>query len=198
MSGTFLRIPSHARRRAARRTLCAAAMGLAALAALAPPASAGFLDFLFEPPSPPAPLVQPYAEQAPVPEPRIVRPPVQHRTAAAHADARKTASVPCCISGEDPVAYLMHDATLRPGDAVMTRDGIRIFEGPVSSRHVPGDFVPLAAAGHVEPKNRAELAQVDVREGEALPAQAFVQQPSKPKSVAQLSKNMRRLASADR
>jgi hypothetical protein len=181
-------------------------MGLASLAAMVPPASAGFLDFLFKsssqsviaPPNPSVPFVQPYATQTPVTGPRLARPPVPHRTPATQVYSGKTKGDPCCKFGEDPVAFLMHDATLRPGDAVMTRDGIRIFEGPVSAHHVRDDFSPLATAKNVESSTRAELAQVDVREGEVLPAQALVQKQSKPKAVAQLSQNVRRLALADR
>ena len=162
------------------------------------PASAGFLDFLFKPPSPSVPLVQPYDTQTPVIEPLTVHPLVLHRTPAAQVDSGRTKGDVCCKSGEDPVAFLMHDPTLRPGDAVMTRDGIRIFEGPVSSRHVRDDFTPLAKAKNIEPGTRAELAQVDVRAGETLPAQALVQRHSKLKAVAQMPKSVGRLALADR
>lgn len=208
MSGNLSAMFKLARRRPAQRIVCAAAVGLTALTALTPPASAGFLDFLFKLPSPSAvepqsPSVQPYAVQAPVTALRIVRP-AAHRKAPVlrvnvsivQAEVGKTKSDPCCKSGEDPVAYLLHDATLRPGDAVMTRDGIRIFQGPVSSHHVWADFAPLATATHVDSSARATLAQVDVREGETLPTQVAAQKQSKPKVVAQLPKSARRFALA--
>lgn len=169
---------------------------------MAPPASAGFLDFLFkpaspsvaEPPSASVLLAEPRDSETPAPRPLVVHPLVHHTVPVI-----EVRDPPCCKSGEDPYAYLMHDKTLRPGDAVMTPNGIRIFEGPVAARHGPNDFAPLAAAKNVESKNRTELAQVDARPGQLLPAQVLAQKPSKPETVAQWPGNkLGRLAMADR
>jgi hypothetical protein len=210
MSGTFATKP-------VRQIIYAATAGLISLAAMTSPASAGFLDFLFtpagtsiaEPSEPPALLIRPRATPAPAVKLRITRPQVKSKSLIVEAEPAKVKSDPCCKPGEDPVAYLMHDETLRPGDAVMTPDGIRIFEGPISSHHGESDFAPLAKVRNIAPSSRAELAQVDVRAGEALPAEtqmlaarAPVQTPVKPQALAQASneqssKDLRRLAMAD-
>lgn len=46
-------------------------------------------------------------------------------------------AVACCAPNDGSVDFVLYDSTLRPGDAVMTKDGIRVFEGRISSRHVP-------------------------------------------------------------
>ena len=55
------------------------------------------------------------------------------------------------------VAELMHDNTLRPGDMVVTNNGIEVFEGDKSGRVAPRDFVTLAHAPNVAKDWRAEL-----------------------------------------
>ena len=55
------------------------------------------------------------------------------------------------------VAEAMHDNTLRPGDMVVTNNGIEVFEGARSGRVAPRDFVTLAHAANVAKDWRAEL-----------------------------------------
>lgn len=188
----------------ARRALCAAAVGIAILASAAP-ANAGFLDFIFKPQSAPAPAAveipaapvgAPLA-QTHVKDERIART-APHKKLAAEIEPRKPKRAPCCKPGEDPVAYLMHDETLRPGDAIVTKDGIRIFEGPVSSHHMSSDFTPLRDARNVDSKTRATLAQVDAPAGEPLSAVASAEPQGKPKVVAEKPQSRNLLAMADR
>ena len=51
---------------------------------------------------------------------------------------------------------LMDDRTLRAGDAVMTKDGLRIFTGEEADHRKASDFIPLRAAKH--DKRRLRLA----------------------------------------
>lgn len=76
-----------------------------------------------------------------------------------------------CCKTDDAADAFMNDPTLRRGDAVMTKDGIRIFEGPVSTHHAAGDFVSLEMARNVGSKAKAVLSQVDAPVGDTLPAE---------------------------
>jgi hypothetical protein len=55
---------------------------------------------------------------------------------------------------------LMHDATLRYGDAVMTKSGIRIFTGTRKASHDRDDFSPLQDV-RVKPSQKIALDAVD-------------------------------------
>jgi hypothetical protein len=189
----------------ARSTLCAAVVGIAVFAASAVPANAGLLDFIFKPRGTTAPVaVEASApplvvtlSQTHVKDARIART-TPHKKPAAEIEPRKPKSASCCKPGEDPVAYLMHDQTLRPGDAIVTKEGIRIFEGPVSSHHLSSDFAPLREARNVGSKNRAALAQVDAPAGESLSAVASADNQIEPKAAAQASRSRNLVAMADR
>ena len=63
---------------------------------------------------------------------------------------------------------LMRDKTLRVGDAVMMKDGLHIYAGTESDRHVQGQFVPLDEARHVPSKERVELAALDTTRNDPL------------------------------
>ena len=63
---------------------------------------------------------------------------------------------------------LMHDATLRPGDAVMMKGGMRVYEGDDQSKHDKRDFVALEAAPDVPKKPRAELVALDTTRNDPL------------------------------
>lgn len=52
------------------------------------------------------------------------------------------------------------DKTLSRGDAVMTADGMRVFNGSASWPHTDADFVALSA-GRLSPGVRKELAAMD-------------------------------------
>lgn len=53
----------------------------------------------------------------------------------------------CSCNGADPLGTaaisVYADVTLRPGDIVVTNDGIQAFVGPQSPRHHNSDFIPL-------------------------------------------------------
>jgi hypothetical protein len=125
-----------------------------------PVAKAGFLDFLFAAPAP-----QPVATGVAKPLPaspqeatREVAQPTKTRTAS----AKPVNSALCCKNGEDPRAAIMADPTLRPGDAVVTRNGILIFRGTAgATQHNRTDFVPLAQAEQVPSDRRAQLQVLD-------------------------------------
>lgn len=51
----------------------------------------------------------------------------------------------------NPLAALLSDATLRPGDVVMFAEGARIFSGPTYGRRDLADFVPVAAGARMLP-----------------------------------------------
>ncbi|HEY8580082.1 MAG TPA: hypothetical protein VIL72_09370, partial [Beijerinckiaceae bacterium] len=131
----------------------AAAVAAAVLVGAPQAAHAGFFDFLFgEPPPPrvmrraPPPAPEPLAE-ATVPEAAL---PVT-RTKPANTAL-------CCKNGEDPKRALLADPTLRPGDAVVTAEGIVIFRGASgSTQHEQSDFVSLAQAPEIDPQERRQL-----------------------------------------
>ena len=52
---------------------------------------------------------------------------------------------------------ILDDETLRDGDALMAKDGIRIYSGGRSARHTAAQFVPLGSARHVGKDTRALL-----------------------------------------
>jgi hypothetical protein len=54
------------------------------------------------------------------------------------------------------------DRTLVPGDAVMTKQGLRIFTGEPASTHTAEDFVALSSASKVAKTVRKELTAIDV------------------------------------
>jgi len=56
---------------------------------------------------------------------------------------------------------LMHDTTLRPGDAVMTRSGIVIFTGGREHTHDLADFTPLRRAHYLKPNEKLALSELD-------------------------------------
>lgn len=52
---------------------------------------------------------------------------------------------------------LMHDKTLRPGDAIMMKDGVHIYNGPEAVKHSAKQFVPIDDARYVTSTQRAAL-----------------------------------------
>lgn len=56
---------------------------------------------------------------------------------------------------------LLHDATLRSGDSVVTKDGVRVFVGGSACPHEPSDFVALSAARHLTTTQRATLVAIE-------------------------------------
>jgi hypothetical protein len=124
------------------------AIAVTATISLAAPAQAGFFDQFFG--------TQPQAQ----PQPYYGygfgewRPAVRHRSHRVKAAAEEK------IIRQTPTD-LMHDATLRYGDAVMTKTGISIFTGERKALHDLDDFSPLKAAKHLRPGEKIALEAVD-------------------------------------
>ena len=57
----------------------------------------------------------------------------------------------------------MDDDSLRPGDAVMTASGIRIFIGSSGTPHVPQDFRKLSEITGFSKRERKALAALDAQ-----------------------------------
>jgi hypothetical protein len=153
-----------ARIRIARAARCVVAV-TATLLMFTPAAQAGFLDFLFGQQA--AQTSQSAAPQAPAGDynsgyvrPRLGRPVSGPRRSNGASAAHRVIAL-CCKDGGDPMAALMSDPTLRDGDAVMTPQGMAIFEGAVATRfHHPEDFVAIGKATGLPLKNRARVAAV--------------------------------------
>ena len=141
-----------------KRFALAAATAAIVLAPIS--AHAGFLDQLFGNSGfTPAPVEQPnsgYSYDSPdrnlgyAPIQRAPR--VKKKVAAAPVD--KTPNL-------QKTTDLMSDKTLRPGDAVMMKTGVHVYDGTKTSHHDAGDFVALDKAD-VSKKTRGDLAAMDV------------------------------------
>ncbi|MGH1587697.1 hypothetical protein ACRBEV_04240 [Methylobacterium phyllosphaerae] len=69
----------------------------------------------------------------------------------------------------DPDGALMHDATLRRGDIVITTEGAKVFTGKAQEQHAGGEFEPVSRSKAVSRKTRVLLAAMVAPRG-ALPA----------------------------
>jgi hypothetical protein len=69
----------------------------------------------------------------------------------------------------DPDGALMHDATLRKGDIVITTDGAKVFTGKAQEQHAGSEFEPVSRSKAVSRKTRSLLAVMIAPRG-ALPA----------------------------
>ena len=141
------------------KTLRAASVAIGFCGLLAPSvAQAGFFDQLFGGLQAPAPQPVPtydYGSELP-PSVRIVRP--HHRKHVAVVDEK---------AGRQTPTDLMHDATLRPGDAVMMKSGIHIYEGDRAKTHESDEFVALDDAD-TSRKERDELLALDTTRNDPL------------------------------
>ena len=68
---------------------------------------------------------------------------------------------------ENPLAALLNDRTLRPGDVVVFPDGPRVFKGTPGPTHALVDFVKLPAAKGISRSARTALAKVSVGDNDA-------------------------------
>ena len=98
-------------------------------------------------------------------EPRRPRTIVDHDTEPA-ADAPSKLPGFCYIAsplGNDVghVDALLHDATLQPGDSVMTAKGVRVFKGGRDCPHENTDFLALAEIRGLPKHERRALAAID-------------------------------------
>ena len=77
-------------------------------------------------------------------------------------DEGKTKLVPR-EPGEDPVAALMRDPTLRRGDVVVLRDGPKVFKGGRTMPHRLSDFEDVRRTRLVGAKTRRQLTAMPVQ-----------------------------------
>ena len=56
---------------------------------------------------------------------------------------------------------ILNDSSLRAGDALMTKDGLRVFAGSSGTMHETSQFVPLDKARHLSKQTRVKLAALD-------------------------------------
>jgi hypothetical protein len=65
--------------------------------------------------------------------------------------------------GADPFQSdaILHDATLREGDSVMTVEGLRVFQGGSACPHKASDFLALAEARDVSKSQRGALLAIE-------------------------------------
>jgi hypothetical protein len=61
----------------------------------------------------------------------------------------------------DHVDALLHDATLQPGDSVMTAKGVRVYEGGGGCPHKKTDFLALTEIRGLPKHERRALAAID-------------------------------------
>jgi hypothetical protein len=62
----------------------------------------------------------------------------------------------------DSAQSLMRDATLRPGDVIVTDEGVRVFEGSGACPHAISNFRTLAETRILSPGTRTALAQIEL------------------------------------
>jgi len=124
-------------------------------------AHAGFFDFLFGQPERPA--VRPYEGYfGGVPahwgaDPGFRRHRHRHKLSA----RRKTVVADNHPVGPLAPTDLMDDDSLRPGDAVVTPSGIRIFIGSSGSHHAPEDFRKPSEIKGLPKRERKAFAALD-------------------------------------
>lgn len=141
-------------------------------------AHAGFFEQLFGGVPGPAPVVAPapspsYDQAQPSRQPvfreiRRQRKKLairEHKDVGEHKDVREhKEKTPVLQKTTD----LMHDKTLRSGDAIMMKDGLRIYAGREGSKHVADQFRPLNDIRHLSAKERGELVAMDMSHAEPL------------------------------
>lgn len=138
-----------------KRVLTMIPMAVLAASVAWTPARAGFFDQLFGGP-PAAPAYEP--SEAPQMAPSDA-PVTRHRPRK--KVAREIAPV------KQTPTDLMHDKTLRPGDAVMMKDGLHVYDGPVARAHDRAEFVPVAHAD-LPKTQRAMLLALDTTHHDPL------------------------------
>ena len=128
-------------------------------------AQAGFFDQLFGAAAPAEPS---YTYSAPPPQQQQQQ--FDSRPEPFVAPHRRV--VKRIILDDKPVLQkttdLMHDKTLRPGDAVMMKAGIHVFTGHETSTHRMADFARLDDARRVKPNERIALASMDATRNDPL------------------------------
>lgn len=156
----------------ARHRWLAMSVCVAALAGAPATAQAGFFDQLFgvAPTPAPAPAPAPSVQYG-VPAGSVAPAPRASGRAEHHADSHR-ARKRMVARETKPVRQeptdLMHDKTLRPGDAVMMKNGVHVYAGPETSRHHESQFLPLDNARHLSSQERGELVAMDMTRRDPL------------------------------
>ena len=119
-------------------------------------AHAGFFEQLFGIQAP-APQTAPESSYGYETAPRLPR--VHRRKHLASVENR---------TGRQTPTDIMHDTTLRPGDAVMMKTGIRVYEGDRALHHDSDDFVALDDSAVVTRKQREVLVAIDTTRNDPL------------------------------
>ncbi|MBB4040331.1 hypothetical protein GGR34_001984 [Microvirga flocculans] len=108
----------------------------------------GLLNFFKAIFQPPAPVSQPqFLGNEPGPAGSDTKRQIRSRpkpVAAENEEVRKPIEPRPPGQFTNPVAALLSDSTLRPGDMVMFPDGLRVFTGRVGQTHKLNDFKPIA------------------------------------------------------
>jgi hypothetical protein len=99
---------------------------------------------------------------------------IQKATAAFIAEATKQAVTSAPVvrtpsTAQEAISKVLHDETLRPGDAYMAADGLRVFVGPEKKNTAQKRFVAIDKARAISPGLRARLAALDHRPVAAPP-----------------------------
>jgi len=144
-----------------------AVLGLIVLPAAT--AQAGLFDFFGQPEPQPLMIERPALSGLPPVLSPLPRHPVEiHR----HITVVRKTSIDKTIAFDHLSAALKRDATLREGDAVMTRHGIRIFAGPSSGEHRANEFAKLEEVKGLSRPEQTALAEIDKRNANIKPARA--------------------------
>jgi hypothetical protein len=132
-------------------------------------AHAGFFDFLFGQPERPA--VRPYEGYfGGMPAHWGADPGLRRRADPSfHRHRHKLSARRKIVADNHPVGPLaptdlMDDDSLRPGDAVVTPTGIRIFIGSSGSHHAPEDFRKPSEIKGLPKRERKALAALDAQD----------------------------------
>ncbi len=171
--------------------VAAVTVGLVQSIAFPTIAHAGFFDFLFGQPfqSRPAGPYEGYFGGMPGhwgADPAFRR----HAGPGFHRHGHKLSARRKSIVGDNhpvgPLAPtdLMNDESLRRGDAVMTRAGIRIFVGSSGEHHEPEDFRKPSEIKGLPKRERKALAALDARSStDGKPGMVMGRSASEPKLV---------------
>jgi hypothetical protein len=105
-----------------------------------------------------------FAHRERVRERRLSYLPAQDTERAAHGPSKLAGFCYTArpLGGDDGhVDALLHDATLQPGDSVMTAKGVRVFEGGGGCPHKSTDFLALGEIRGLPKHERRALAAID-------------------------------------
>jgi hypothetical protein len=153
----------------------ALAVAGAALSLSCEPAKAGFFDFLFQPQQPAPEVYAPHPRRFHDSSRHHLRPAKRHAAKARHSATPVALLHPkweekdhCCkVAGAPrPAPVLLEDDSLREGDAVMTRSGLKVFTGEAGSHHRMEDFAALSETKNISKRVRKILLEIDPPQAE--------------------------------